>query len=168
MKVLLFTRKSKTSPLIKALSKEFLKTLVFGVVRASELELINMYGITKLPSIFVITDSDTSSGVTYQGTIQKDQIKKFLNKYSAQHVDLVRNKAKKAKFLDENLYFKKNCNEKDSNICFIYVYDRSTMSSPTTTEQIGWVQSLAGQYKKDKLSFYFTDTDNLDYQETFE
>ena len=70
--------------------------------------------------------------------------------------------------MTENLYFKNTCNEKDKNICLIYVHEFSETSAQTTKDQIKYVSDMAMNYKKDKLRFFWTDTKNVDFQETFE
>ena len=75
MKVLLFTNKNKTAPLLKALSKEYRKTLVFGEVRKNEKGIIGKYNVTKLPTIMVLTGGsggEENTGVVYEGPLRKD------------------------------------------------------------------------------------------------
>ena len=75
MKVLLFTNKNKTAPLLKALSKEYRKTLVFGEVRKNEKTIIGKYNVTKLPTIMVLTGGsggEENTGVVYEGPLRKD------------------------------------------------------------------------------------------------
>ena len=70
--------------------------------------------------------------------------------------------------MTENLYFKNTCNEKDKNICLIYVHEFSETPDQTTKDHIKFVSDLAESYKKDKLRFFWSDTHNVDFQETFE
>lgn len=48
-KVVLFTNKKGTPPLLNALSKDLKGKLVFGLVRASEEQLIQKFKITSYP-----------------------------------------------------------------------------------------------------------------------
>jgi len=82
MKVLVFTNGQKTSPLVKRLSKEFKKSLVFGVVRKTEAKIWEIFGIRKAPAIIVVNNPDANLGVPYRGAIQAEQIKKFLKNHA--------------------------------------------------------------------------------------
>ena len=53
---LLFTAKTVTTTMFKALSVEYRKTIVFGEVRASKLSkrLVTSYGVTKYPTLVMV------------------------------------------------------------------------------------------------------------------
>ncbi len=55
-KVLLFTERKTTAPLFKALSKQYKEKLLFGEVRKSEADLVARFGVTKFPTMMVLTD----------------------------------------------------------------------------------------------------------------
>jgi len=67
MKIILFTERKSTSPLMKALSKKYKGKLVFGEVRTSETELIKKFGITKFPTLLALKDADSLEIDVYEG-----------------------------------------------------------------------------------------------------
>lgn len=81
-KVLLFTERKSTAPVYKALSKQFKDKLLFGEVRKTETELINEFGITKFPTLLVVTDPIEHEKDVYEEELRMDRLTKFLNKYS--------------------------------------------------------------------------------------
>lgn len=81
-KVLLFTAKKVTPPLLKAISKKYSGKLYFGEVRNTETELVSLFKVTKFPLLLVISDGENHQGVAYDGAMSRDVIEKFLNKYA--------------------------------------------------------------------------------------
>ena len=55
---------------------------MFGEVRNTSDPLLKNFKIASLPTLIVITDSSTYSGVVYEGEFKKDKIVRFLNEYS--------------------------------------------------------------------------------------
>jgi thioredoxin-related protein len=66
--VLLFTNKGSTPALFKAISKELKDKLNFGMVKASENELITKFNIQSYPTLMVLTHPFTYQGKKYEGT----------------------------------------------------------------------------------------------------
>lgn len=54
-KVLLFTERKSTAPLFKSMSKTYKDKLMFGEVKNEPILKMN-FGITKIPSLIVVTD----------------------------------------------------------------------------------------------------------------
>jgi len=79
-KVLLFTDKSSTSNLYKALSIDFHHALNLAEVRKSENEIIKKYEINKFPSLLVITPSGET--IPYEGQLKHEALFTFLSKYA--------------------------------------------------------------------------------------
>lgn len=71
-KILLFTQKKSTPPLFRALSKEFNSKLTFGEIRDTDRELISAFKITSYPTLLVLTDPISKTGVKYEGAYKKD------------------------------------------------------------------------------------------------
>jgi hypothetical protein len=59
---------------------------LFGEVRKSEVELIQKFGVTKFPTLLVITDPNEFTSDMYEEDLRIDRMTKFLNKYSYQTV----------------------------------------------------------------------------------
>jgi protein disulfide-isomerase A6 len=65
-KALLFTTKSTTTPLFKALSVDFNNRLVLGEVRDTEKDIVAKFAVTKFPTL-VIVPKDSTEHVVYDG-----------------------------------------------------------------------------------------------------
>ncbi|KAI9267972.1 hypothetical protein BDA99DRAFT_504531 [Phascolomyces articulosus] len=80
-KALLFTDKSSTSPLYKALSVEFSEgRMLVGEVKKAEKTLVKEYGITSFPTLFVA--SPTAGHVEYKGKLKYEPLSAFLSEYA--------------------------------------------------------------------------------------
>ena len=66
-KVLLFTQRKVTSPIIKALSKQYKDKLIFGEVKLSETTLAERFGVKNFPTLLVVTDAFHYKGDLYKG-----------------------------------------------------------------------------------------------------
>lgn len=64
-KLLLFTERKTTSPILKALSKQYKNKLHFGEVRSSEKELTTLFNISKFPTLLAITNPYENKGEIY-------------------------------------------------------------------------------------------------------
>lgn len=71
-KVLLFTTKTSTPPLLRALSKDYNGKLDFGEIKNTETNLIKAFGVTDYPTLLVVTDTETYSSIKYEGAYKKD------------------------------------------------------------------------------------------------
>lgn len=61
---MLFTDRKTTAPLFKSLSKTYKDKLVFGEVK-KEAKLIANFGVTKIPTLMVLTDPLEYKGEVY-------------------------------------------------------------------------------------------------------
>lgn len=158
-KVLLFTTKKVTPPLYKALSKHFLSKLSFGEVRQSEKELIQRFGITKFPTLFVISDEENYKGVPYTEEFTRDSMQKFLNKYAYQLKQI--EKSVSIQELTINIYSKQNiCNKNDGkNICLIYIINGTHLSG----EDNKLLEKIGDKYINDPLKIYFINPNKYKY-----
>lgn len=150
-KVLLFTSKKVTPPLLKAISKRYQAKLYFGEVRQSETEIIQRFNVSKFPTLLVVADGETHAGVVYEGPMNRDSIEKFLNKY-AYETKKQEVKSSGVKEMNDKIY-KYECNPNDNkNICVLYfVHSDSDISSEDTIR----LNLLAESYKNDPFSFYY-------------
>ena len=83
-KVLIFTERKNTAPLIKSLSKTYKEKLSFGQVKKDP-ELFKKFGVTTFPTLMVLTDPTGYKGEVYDMKEMKiDQLKKFLSTYAFQ------------------------------------------------------------------------------------
>ena len=150
-KVLLFTSKKTTPPLLKAISKHYQGKLYFGEVRQSESELVQKFGITKIPTLIVLSEPENYKGVIYEGALNRDGIEKFINKYAYETIKQ-EVKSSGVKELTKELY-KTECNQNDGkNICVIKI-----IHSGFDIPSIDAIQmnNLAEKYKNDPYAFYY-------------
>lgn len=151
-KVLLFTSKKVTPPLLKAISKAYRDKLNFGEVRQSETELIQRFKIDKFPSLIVISDGENYDSIAYDGPMSRDSIEKFLNKYAYENIK-VEKKATAAKELTEKVYNSNTCNNNDNkNICFVYVVKEGV---DIESKDMQILNTLTEKYKNDPFLFFY-------------
>jgi curved DNA-binding protein CbpA len=158
-KVLFFTSRKSTAPLLKALSKFFKGKLSFGEIRQNEKELVDRYQIKNFPTIMVVTDLDIFKGITYEGPLNRDGLEKFLNQYAYST-----KKAEKdisIKELTHNLYSgQKLCNDSDNkNICVLYITNNDTLNGSENS----LLDEIANKYKNDPIKIFFINESNLKY-----
>jgi DnaJ family protein C protein 16 len=158
-KVLFFTSRKSTAPLLKALSKFFKGKLSFGEIRQSEKELVDRYGIQNFPTAMVVTDADNFKGVTYDGPLTRDSLEKFLNQYAYTTIKVEKDVS--VKELTFGLYNgQKMCNDSDNkNICVIYITNNDTLSGSENS----LLDEIANKYKNDPIKLFFIDESKLKY-----
>jgi len=80
-KVLLFTDKTSTPTLFKALALEYRNRLTFGIIKSSKTELVEKYGVTKFPTVLVQKNGETTT-TPFEGKIGFDSLNAFLKKFA--------------------------------------------------------------------------------------
>ena len=167
-KVILFTSKKVTPPLLRALSKEFKGRIVFGEVRESSASLINKFRITSFPTILVLGDPDNYSGVKYEGEFKKDQITKFLREHSSSSTLKRPNRGStgELKELLPNMVRSGPCSPSDSNICLLAILSPKGGAENEQLKNI--LADLAPKYTNDPISFFFTSAANIEYASSFD
>lgn len=159
-KVILFTSRKSTPPLLKALSKHYKGKMSFGEIRQSEKELLQRFGIDKFPTVFVISDSEDYKGVTYDGPLKRDNLEKFLNQYAYQTIKV--EKSVSPKELTNDIYNKqKICNDSDNkHICLIYLAEgeKNSRSKDIITlsgEENKFLEDLGKKYINDPVKIFY-------------
>jgi len=79
--VLLFTNKDKTTDLYKALAIDYHHRLLLGEVKHTEKKLVDQFGVTTFPTLFVVPE-DGSSPVKYDGALKHEALFKFLSNHA--------------------------------------------------------------------------------------
>ncbi|KAL0088345.1 hypothetical protein J3Q64DRAFT_1725209 [Phycomyces blakesleeanus] len=79
-KALLFTDKSATTPLYKALSADFANRMLMGEVKKSEKDVMEIFGVQSFPTLVVITPENGS--IKYDGKLKHEALHNFLSKYA--------------------------------------------------------------------------------------
>ena len=168
-KVILFTAKKSTPPLLKALSKEFKGRIVFGEVRQSSEKLVQKFQITNFPTILVLSDPLNYQGVAYQGEFKKDQLAKFLREHSSPQSSRksARNPSSgSVRELTPSILNSGQCSSSDSNLCLLAILDRH--GSPQNELLKSILQELAPNFADDPILFFYISSANIDYSQTFE
>jgi curved DNA-binding protein CbpA/thioredoxin-related protein len=158
-KVVLFTSRKSTSPLLKALSKHYKGKLSFGEIRQTEKELVERFGIKNFPTLFIITDHEKHQGVAYDGPLTRDSMEKFLSQY-AYSVKKIE-KEISVKELTNDVYNKqKICNDSDGkNICVIYMANTELLSG----EENQQLDEIANKYKNDPIKVFYINQNALKF-----
>jgi curved DNA-binding protein CbpA len=168
-KVILFTAKKSTPPLLKALSKDFKGRVVFGEVRQSSEKLINKFQVTNFPSLVVLSDGLNYQGVVYQGDFKKDQLAKFLREHSSSQSSKKASKNPLGGVLKELMPSMVNngpCSPNDSNLCLLAILDRSNSADSQSLKS--HLEKLAPSFSDDPIQFFFVSSGNIDYSYSFE
>ena len=150
-KVILFTSRKTTPPLLKALSKHFKGKLSFGETRPGEKELVDKLGVKNFPTVMVLSEPENYKGITYEGPLTRDSLEKFLNQFAYQAIKV--EKAVSVTEFTSDLYNKqKLCNENDGkNICVIYLNHGDHL----TAEENILLENLAKKYMNDPIRVLF-------------
>jgi len=116
--VLLFTDKTLTSPLFKALSKEFKNSVSFGLVKKSSNKLIEKFAITEFPKVMIVKNMLDYTGDFLEETINKDSIVKFIRKDVQEKTSGdTKNKVNEIKELTVDNYSQGFCGSEDKVTC---------------------------------------------------
>jgi DnaJ family protein C protein 16 len=149
-KIVLFTNRKSTPPLLKALSKEFKDRVVFGEVRSSEAELMARFGVTEVPCILGLTGD--SKGVKYEGGNKRDEMERWVRDF------LYKNKHEGplVRELTKSLALTGTCGSSDAKMCYIWLTtkDDKDLTLPTL---------LAQEYSSDPITFVWLDTSRYPY-----
>jgi len=80
-KVLLFTDKSSTPTLFKALALEYRNRLAFGYIKNSNKELVEKFGVEKYPTVLVQKKGEDTT-TAFEDKISFDALNSFLKKFA--------------------------------------------------------------------------------------
>ena len=81
-KALLFTKKTETTPLLKALSTRLFGRMVIGEARDTAVKSFVEYGISEYPTLIVLP-ADGSEAITYTGELKPAALSEFLEGHAA-------------------------------------------------------------------------------------
>jgi curved DNA-binding protein CbpA len=158
-KIVLFTQRKTTPPLLKALSKHFKGKLSFGEIRQSETELAQRFGIDKFPTLVVISEPENYKGINYDGPLKRDNLEKFLNQYA--YIARKIEKDISVKELTNDIYNKqKICNESDGkNICVIYLTQEETLMG----NENAMLEEITKRYTNDPIKVFYLNPNKYKY-----
>jgi len=165
-KVLLFTDKKGTPLIYKALSSHFDKTLLFGLVRDSDSDLIKQYKVKAYPTIYLLKNKESkpqkyeSTDFTYQAIFD------FINIYSETFVfkdtkeEEVKSAASKS-WLSEKIPLMDSdsandiCLKKEGALCVIYLEKDEASKSQKDLDILDSVGSAFSSKISRGINFYF-------------
>jgi protein disulfide-isomerase A6 len=81
-KGLLFTSKTTTTPLYKALSYEFKDRILLGEVQEKETELVNRFGIDTFPTFLIIKNDDAKTTVKFEDELSYPTLSSFIDTHA--------------------------------------------------------------------------------------
>jgi protein disulfide-isomerase A6 len=108
-KAILFTDKGKTSALMRAIAIEFKDSLTVAQIRDKEKASVELFGITKFPTLILLPGGKEAEGIVYDGELKKAPIVDFLSTSTniAPNPDPAPGKPKTSKVKDEKKASKK-------------------------------------------------------------
>jgi thioredoxin-like negative regulator of GroEL len=165
-KVLLFTAKKSTPPLLRALSKDFKGRVVFGEVRQSNQKLIQKFQINNFPTLLVLSDALNHQGVAYQAEFKKDQMAKFLREHSGPtQRKATRNVGGVFKELTPGILSAGPCSNTDGNLCLLAILGRQNSQDNENLKNI--LHDLAPNFADDPIQFFHISSGNILYSKSF-
>jgi protein disulfide-isomerase A6 len=85
-KVVLFSDKSTTSTLLKALAIDYLGSISFAQIRNKEVVAVNMFGISKFPTLVLLPGGEQEA-IVYDGEMKKGAMIEFLKQVAQPNPD---------------------------------------------------------------------------------
>ena len=100
-KVILFTKKKKTSRIIKGLTAEYFNRLPFAEVHISQKKIVKEFGVESFPQIVVVRvgGDGTKDIVRYDGDLKFGDLKTFLDGYALEKPSIKGAKIEARKYL---------------------------------------------------------------------
>ncbi|KAA8574682.1 hypothetical protein MFRU_030g00760 [Monilinia fructicola] len=96
-KAILFTDKGKTSATLKAIAIDFKGSIKVAQIRNTEKASVELFGITKFPTLILLPGGDAAEGIVYDGELKKEGMVKFLTQAAEPNPDPPAAKAKAPK-----------------------------------------------------------------------
>lgn len=139
-KAILFTEKGTTSALLKALAIDFLGSIKVAQIRSKETASVELFGITKFPTILLLPGGVEAEGVIYDGEFKKDALVKFLSQVAEPNPDPAPAKAKTPKSKETKKPAKAEKAEKKAKEDFesassSHASSEGTQQVPTATDE---------------------------------
>ena len=149
--VLLFTSRKSTPPLFKSLSKDYLNHLSFGEVRQSETELLQIFNVSKFPTLLIMTNLENNEYELFKDEIKYDSIKKFLMNYA--YKKMPEDKDNKIRELNKIMYEKSGmCSKTDGKkICLIFFINKEKPEN----DELSLFENFSQKYKDDNVKVFY-------------
>ncbi|KAI8373215.1 uncharacterized protein BYT42DRAFT_62213 [Radiomyces spectabilis] len=152
-KALLFTDKSTTTPLYKALSVEFGDDrMLFGEIKKTEKSILDTYSIKAFPTLLVITSQNEP--VIYKGALKYEALRQFLEQHALSKKDTKSASAAKAtaeqqqvtvQELNSDKEMEQHCSSSANVICVIAVVPTDEKEKADTVELLKELSAASSQ-----------------------
>jgi len=173
-KVWLFTEKSTTSHLYKALAIDFKDRLILGEVQKSEDALIKRFNVKKFPQLLVLKDA-TAAPLIFDGKLSHETLSAFLEPHAAKLQNQQQGKTSQTKVETEVLKpevhalknqkdFEEKCVNK-SGICLIALLDPLDEVIPHA-QQLQTLQKIADKYYKQFRTMWLNGPQQFQFTES--
>lgn len=144
-KIILFTNKKSTPPLLKALSKEFKGKVILGEVRSTESELVSKYNIKEFPTIIGLNEQAEKE--RYTGEYKRDKLERWIREFMYNNIG----QGSKVRELTRALNLSGKCSAGNSNLCFMMFTDKENDQVKDILKQ------LYEKFANDPIEFYWVD-----------
>ena len=122
-KIILFTNKLQTPPLLRQLSKDYKQSVSFGIVKNPSTYLTDMFEIVSLPTILGFPTGKLYIKETYNGSFNINEIKKFIRDMVASQQEA----QNRISTFNQHTVFKRGiCDKDDRKYCLFIFKDQFT------------------------------------------
>jgi len=171
-KVLLFTDKTKTTALYKAISIDYHNRLAVAEVRNTAKAIVDKYEITKFPTLIVVTAQGEK--VVYSGALGHEKISKFLAPYAKPAPKQPGQEEEKPKVpefshpvseeVKDQETFEKICHS-SSKLCLIALLDPADTDAATHSNYLDILQKVSDKSKDLLHVIWINGPDNWEFGE---
>lgn len=151
-KVLLFSDKKNSPAVFRALSKNYKGKLSFGMVRKTDIELVEKFKVTKFPTVIVVTNQYEYEGQRYES--EDYSMRAFQDFFRPFAYGEKKKSSKPTALIELNEAKVKAglCDERDSNYCLIFFSDESPLANGIKQN----INILVPSYANDPIHFTFS------------
>lgn len=160
-KILVFSKRSHSSILIKSLALSLSEIMNFGFVPKTENFLIEKFKVEILPSLILVQNPSEFKGLKYAGEFTKEKIMPFLRENAKGNPMKIKPFAGKVLQFNRKTYEKGLCGTESSQLCFLLI------TTQMTDLQIKFLRDLAETYKADPINFLFAFSNDISYEILF-
>ena len=160
-KIILFSKRSHSSILIKSLALSLSEIMSFGFVPKTETFLIEKFNVETLPSLILVQNPSEFKGLKYAGEFTKERIMMFLRENAKGNPMKIKPFSGKVLQLNRKTLEKGICGGESSQLCFLLI------TTQMTDRQINFLRDLAETYRADPINFLFAFSNEISYDILF-
>jgi len=144
-KVILFTKRKSTPPVLKVLSKAYKDIVSFGEVRQSDEATFEHFGISEAPKIIGITGN--GSIVEYEGGNKRSDMEPWVKEF----IETNKVASSGIRELTHLMHGSGSCNKNDSTPCLLWFIKRG--------EDTSILDTVTPDFLNDPIKFYWVDVE---------